>query len=113
MTTECPLQNTALVRGVGRFRKRGFVSHSGCDGESASTACATCVANRIESVKSWLEISEHRLTDNYRVMTAVAGETAVLAVVKANAYGHGAAICASILARAGASWLGLTDVAEG
>jgi alanine racemase len=34
-------------------------------------------------------------------------------VVKANAYGHGAAVCASMLARAGAEWLGVGDAAEG
>jgi alanine racemase len=64
-------------------------------------------------VKSWVEISERRLTENYRLLTDAAGDTAVLAVVKANAYGHGAAVCAPVLARAGAEWLGVTDVAEG
>jgi alanine racemase len=65
-------------------------------------------------VKSWVEVSEQRLAANYRLLTEAAGEgTAVLAVVKANAYGHGAAICAPVLARAGADWLGVTDVAEG
>jgi alanine racemase len=65
-------------------------------------------------VKNWVEISERRLIANYRVLTGAAGgDTAVLAVVKANAYGHGAAVCAPVLARAGAEWLGVTDVAEG
>jgi alanine racemase len=64
-------------------------------------------------VKSWVEISERRLVANYRVLVRAAGDTAVLAVVKANAYGHGATVCAPVLARAGAEWLGVTDVAEG
>jgi len=65
-------------------------------------------------VKSWVEVSEQRLAGNYRLLKdAAGGETAVLAVVKANAYGHGAAVCAPVLARAGAEWLGVTDVAEG
>jgi alanine racemase len=65
-------------------------------------------------VKSWVEISERRLAGNYRLLQEAAGaETAVLAVVKANAYGHGASVCAPVLARAGAEWLGVTDVAEG
>jgi alanine racemase len=65
-------------------------------------------------VKSWVEVSERRLTGNYRLLRAAAGgETEVLAVVKANAYGHGAEVCAPVLARAGAEWLGVTDVAEG
>ncbi|WP_254061653.1 alanine racemase [Granulicella sp. L60] len=65
-------------------------------------------------MKSWVEVSEQRLAANYRLLMEAAGAgTAVLAVVKANAYGHGAAICAPVLARAGAKWLGVTDVAEG
>jgi len=64
-------------------------------------------------VKSWVEVSERRLTENYRLLREAAGNTAVLAVVKANAYGHGAAVCAPVLVRAGAEWLGVTDVAEG
>jgi alanine racemase len=64
-------------------------------------------------VKSWVEVSERRLTENYRLLTEAAGDTAVLAVVKANAYGHGAAVCAPVLVRAGAEWLGVTDVVEG
>jgi alanine racemase len=65
-------------------------------------------------VKSWVEVSERRLAGNYRLLReAAGGETAVLAVVKANAYGHGSAVCAPVLARAGAEWLGVTDVAEG
>jgi alanine racemase len=65
-------------------------------------------------VKSWVEISERRLAANYNVLSAAAGnDTAVLAVVKANAYGHGAAVCAPVLARAGAQWLGVADGTEG
>jgi alanine racemase len=64
-------------------------------------------------VKSWVEVSERRLTENYRLLTGAAGDTAVLAVVKANAYGHGAAVCAPVLVRAGAEWLGVTEVTEG
>ncbi|MBB5317539.1 alanine racemase [Tunturibacter empetritectus] len=65
-------------------------------------------------MKSWVEVSERRLAGNYGLLREAAGrKTAVLAVVKANAYGHGAAVCAPVLARAGAEWLGVTDVAEG
>jgi alanine racemase len=65
-------------------------------------------------VKSWVEIAEQRLATNYRLLSAAAGaETGVLAVVKANAYGHGADLCAPVLARAGAQWLGVADAAEG
>jgi alanine racemase len=65
-------------------------------------------------VKTWVEISEQRLKSNYKLLAeAVAHDTAVLGVIKANAYGHGAAICAPVLARSGAEWLGVTDPAEG
>jgi alanine racemase len=65
-------------------------------------------------VKTWVEISKQRLTANYNLLARAAGaDTTVLAVIKANAYGHGAAVCAPILAQAGAPWLGVTDAAEG
>ena len=64
-------------------------------------------------MKTWVEISAQRLAANYALLTRRACDTAVLAVVKANAYGHGAAVCAPILAAAGAPWLGVTDTAEG
>jgi alanine racemase len=64
-------------------------------------------------VKSWVEISEQRLAANYRLLVRNAGGIAVLAVVKANAYGHGAEVCSPVLAQAGAEWLGVTDAPEG
>ena len=76
------------------------------------------------SVKIWTEISRERLAGNFAALERIAAETAagteepkeptaVLAVVKANAYGHGIDPCAAILARAGAEWLGVTDAHEG
>ena len=63
---------------------------------------------------SWIEISEDRLTANFRAIAqAVGADTSVLAVVKANAYGHGVELCSTILAHAGAPWLGVTSAAEG
>jgi alanine racemase len=63
---------------------------------------------------SWVEVSEGRLRANYGLLVgAVGGETTVLAVVKANAYGHGVGMCAPVLARAGAEWLGVGDAGEG
>ncbi len=65
-------------------------------------------------MKSWVEISEERLAANYGALAEVAGDgVAVLAVVKADAYGHGAKVCAPVLARAGVEWLGVTDADEG
>jgi alanine racemase len=65
-------------------------------------------------VTSWVEISERRLRANYMLLVeAAGGDSAVLAVVKANAYGHGAGVCAPVLAKAGAEWLGVANAVEG
>src|ERR1700733_9758274 len=61
----------------------------------------------------WAEISIDRLIHNYHLLRAAAGDAGLIAVVKANAYGHGALACASALASAGAPWLGVTCVEEG
>jgi alanine racemase len=63
---------------------------------------------------TWIEISQERLTANYRaIQQAVGAQTSVLAVVKANAYGHGIEICSLALARVGVPWLGVTGAREG
>ncbi len=63
---------------------------------------------------TWVEISRHRLLANYRYLRQLAGNsTDLLAVVKADAYGHGLEHCAPALASAGADWLGVTSVQEG
>ncbi len=77
-------------------------------------------------MKIWTEISEERLAGNFAALQRIlceeqgAGQgsggaeaTSLLAVVKANAYGHGIEPCAGVLARAGAKWLGVTDAHEG
>jgi len=65
-------------------------------------------------LKSWLEISAARLAENFRAVQSVAGAAVeALAVIKANAYGHGALLCAPVLVEAGARWLGVSDVGEG
>ena len=65
-------------------------------------------------MKSWIEISELRLRDNIAAIRAAAGENAnVLAVIKADGYGHGAELIAPVLVDAGVTWLGVGDVDEG
>jgi alanine racemase len=62
----------------------------------------------------WVEIRTQTLEDNYRFLAGIAApHTELLAIVKANAYGHGLALCAPAAARAGAGWLGVTSVEEG
>ncbi len=60
------------------------------------------------------EISTESLRGNFLAFREAAGsQVETLAVIKADAYGHGAAKCAPVLVAAGASWLGVTSVEEG
>lgn len=61
----------------------------------------------------WVEICTRSLEENYRFLSNIAGPVDLLAMVKANAYGHSLEICAPALTRAGAPWLGVTSVEEG
>lgn len=61
----------------------------------------------------WAEVSHLALLHNFNLLRSRACPAEVLAVVKANAYGHGAIAVAQTLVSAGAEWLGVTDVAEG
>jgi alanine racemase len=61
-----------------------------------------------------MEISGARLVKNLRAVQSVVGaEVETLAVVKANGYGHDAALVARVLSGAGLRWLGVSDVEEG
>ncbi len=61
----------------------------------------------------WVEIRPHAIEQNYRFLSSLAAPHAeVLAVVKANAYGHGLALCAPAAVRGGAQWLAVTSVEE-
>jgi alanine racemase len=62
----------------------------------------------------WVEISTRSFENNYRFLRTIApGESELLAIVKADAYGHSLDICAPAAVRAGARWLGITSVEEG
>lgn len=66
----------------------------------------------------WVEISTDSLAHNYRtvVETSSGGDelsVELLAIVKADAYGHGLSLCAPAALRGGARWLGVTSVEEG
>jgi alanine racemase len=61
----------------------------------------------------WAEVSLSALVANYGRLQAAAAGAELLAVVKADAYGHGAVACAMALAKAGAQWIGVTSAAEG
>jgi alanine racemase len=61
----------------------------------------------------WAEISRSKLLHNFDLLRSLAAPAKLLAVVKANAYGHGARLCSEALAAGGAKWLGVTSVEEG
>jgi len=63
---------------------------------------------------TWAEIDLNNLAANFRtIKQRVGSETKVMAVVKANAYGHGAVACARRLAAEGADWFGVALPEEG
>ena len=62
----------------------------------------------------WAEIRTRALEENMRFLVSLAAPHAeLLAMVKANAYGHSLALCAPAAVRGGAGWLGVTSVEEG
>ncbi len=63
---------------------------------------------------TWAEIDLDALAANFQIVRRrVAPEVKVMAVVKADAYGHGAVECARRLAREGADWFGVATPEEG
>lgn len=71
---------------------------------------------KVRTLASKAEISRSCLVGNFGRLRSLAqsgGARDIIAVVKANAYGHGVDRCAPWLAEAGARWLGVTSMAEG
>jgi len=61
-----------------------------------------------------VEIRTRALEENFRFLASlVAPQAELLAIVKADAYGHSLAHCAPAAVRGGARWLGVTSVEEG
>ena len=63
---------------------------------------------------TWAEVSLLNLAHNFELIRDfVAPQAEVCAVVKCDAYGHGAAECARALEKRGAKWFGVTSTDEG
>ena len=60
---------------------------------------------------TWLEIDLERIRENVRQLLAISG-TQVMAVVKADGYGHGALAVATAAVQAGATWCGFARLDE-
>ncbi|HEV2426258.1 MAG TPA: alanine racemase [Terriglobia bacterium] len=61
---------------------------------------------------TWAEISLPALRRNFERVRRLAGTRRVMAVIKADAYGHGAVAVARCLAACGVDWLGVATVEE-
>ncbi|MBW3605896.1 MAG: alanine racemase [Actinobacteria bacterium] len=61
---------------------------------------------------TWAEIDLGAITDNIRVLRAVAGDSRFMAVVKADGYGHGLLPVAHAALAGGADWLGVALIEE-
>ena len=63
---------------------------------------------------TWAEISLPALVNNFRLLRRhLDPQVKMMAVVKANAYGHGAIECSRALEAAGADWFGVALIEEG
>ena len=62
---------------------------------------------------AWVEVNLGAIEHNARRLVEIAGGAAVMAMVKANAYGHGAVEVSRAALRGGAHWLGVVSVGEG
>jgi len=62
--------------------------------------------------RTWAEIDLDALADNYRAICTAACGTPVMAMVKGDAYGHGAVRVAQVLSRMGVSYFGVATPEE-
>lgn len=62
---------------------------------------------------AWVEVDLSAIEYNTRRLVELAGNAELLAMVKANAYGHGAVETSRAILRGGARWLGVFTVGEG
>jgi alanine racemase len=71
------------------------------------------ILSRVATRPTWAEVSLTTLRQNFRtVQKHVGAKVTVCAVVKADAYGHGAIECSRALEAEGARWLGVTSLDE-
>ena len=62
--------------------------------------------------RTWAEIDTNALENNYREIRKKIGDAKMMAVVKANAYGHGANIVAPLLQSLGADCFAVSNIEE-
>ncbi|MHB8719045.1 MAG: alanine racemase [Candidatus Dormibacteria bacterium] len=72
---------------------------------------ATSVAVPVPGTR-WAEVDAAALRDNVRALRAAAPAAELMAMVKANGYGHGALTVARAAVQGGARWIGVSSVTE-
>jgi alanine racemase len=88
-----------------------MLSHEQTPGVAVSQQCDAYVWF---SQRAWVEINLGALSNNVQQLKKIVSDTtSILAVVKADAYGHGAVTVAKTALQSGASWLGVATVPEG
>jgi len=71
------------------------------------------LAKRVATRPTWAEVSLGALRENFRaVQQHIGRDVTICAVVKADAYGHGAVECSRALEEQGATWFGVTSLDE-
>ncbi|HTZ95592.1 MAG TPA: alanine racemase [Terriglobales bacterium] len=71
------------------------------------------LAKRVATRPTWAEVSLGTLRQNFRaVQKHIGNGVTICAVVKADAYGHGAVECSRALEAEGATWFGVTSLDE-
>lgn len=65
-----------------------------------------------DTMRTWLEIDESLIPYNLEETRKLIGNTKVMGIVKANAYGHGAVAVAKALEKAGVDFFGVATVEE-
>src|ERR1700756_1916708 len=79
----------------------------------AIVATTAEILSRVATRPTWADVSLTALRQNFRtVQKHVGAGVTVCAVVKADAYGHGAVECSRALEAEGARWLGVTSLDE-
>ncbi len=82
--------------------------------QSQGVAIGQCDTYAWFSQRAWVEIDLVALSHNVqRLRQFLSPRTQLMAVVKADAYGHGAITVAQTALQSGASWLGVATVPEG
>ncbi|MEM7725265.1 MAG: alanine racemase [Cyanobacteria bacterium P01_A01_bin.45] len=84
------------------------------DQEESVVSDQQCDIHSWFSQRAWVEINLTAISHNVKHLRGLLGSnTQLMAIVKADAYGHGSTTVAQVALESGASWLGVATVPEG